>query len=171
MKTMAPHTSHTKPAVILEVLAEGGSLTLLGDQTDTGWCFRLVRNECALFDLLSEEDREGLVFYDESDWVDGWESALELLNAWPWWHRLHPKHVHPEFRQRIWATVQRRSVRHRLSSLSLTMRRLVSYLTSREVREDRRQAKVRARRQLDLWKRMCRGEPPFPVGPTTIELR
>jgi hypothetical protein len=168
--TSADTTNPTKPVTILEIRAEGGSLTIVGIKADNAWRFRLVRNECAHFDLLNEEDRAGLVFYEESDWVSSWDQALELLNEWPLWHRLHPEHVHPEFRARVWQAVQSRSSRQRPSSWSAKMRRLVSYFTNRAVRRDRRWAKVRAREQLDRWARVCRGKPAFPVGPNTIHL-
>jgi hypothetical protein len=43
----------------------------------------------------------------DSNVVDYWESALRLLDRYPW-HLLSPVSVHPEFRQQIWVAVQRR---------------------------------------------------------------
>jgi hypothetical protein len=163
----APHTDHTKPIVILEARAEGGSLTVVGIKADNAWRFRVVRNEAALYDLLKEEDREGLVFRDESDWVGSWPDALELLDKYHW-HELHAGQVHPEFRQKVWAAVQRRSSRRRPLSLSMTMRRLVQYVSKSETRKNARRAKACARQQLDRWRRVCHGEPPFPVDQMTI---
>jgi hypothetical protein len=153
----ALHTNPTKPTVLLEILAEGGSLTIVGIKADTGWRCRLVRNECALYDLLSGEDREGLVFYEESRWGT-WEDALALIDKYQW-HRLHPGKVHPEFRQRVWAAVQSNGTRIWPSSLRLKMRRLRQYLTRPELRKDARRAKARAREQLNEWRRVCRALP------------
>ena len=36
----------------------------------------------------------------ESEFVDSWSAALELLSEYPWAY-LHPLKVHPEFRQRV----------------------------------------------------------------------
>jgi hypothetical protein len=107
----APQTDHTEPAeIILEALAEGGSLTLLGIKAANGWRFRLVRDESTLADLLSEEDRQGIEFRSESEWVSSWQGALALLDKYRW-HRLHALEVHPDFRQQIWTAVQARAAR------------------------------------------------------------
>jgi hypothetical protein len=83
------------------VLAEGGTLTLLGIKAANGWRFRLVRDESTLADLLSEEDRQGIEFRSESEWGDSWEAALDLLDNYPW-HRLHALQVHPDFSREVW---------------------------------------------------------------------
>jgi hypothetical protein len=86
----APNTDRTERAeIILKVLAEGGSLTVLGIKTGNGWRFRLVRNESTLADLLNEEDRQGIEFRSESEWVDSWPDVQKLLDKYPW-HPLHP---------------------------------------------------------------------------------
>lgn len=47
--------------VILEVGAEGGSLAIFGEPKPTGgWRFVAERNETAVFEMLSEEDQEGI---------------------------------------------------------------------------------------------------------------
>jgi hypothetical protein len=106
-----PDDAHSDRAeageVIVKVGAEGGSWTLVGIKAVNGWRFRAIRNEAALYDLLSEEDREGLEFRHESDWVETWESALSLFDTYPW-HLLRPLHVHPDFRLRTWTAVQDR---------------------------------------------------------------
>jgi hypothetical protein len=115
--------------VILDIGAEGGALTIEGSRTANGWRFRAIRNEYALFDLLNEEDREGLEFWHQSDWVQSFEAALALLDQYPW-HKLDPRQVHPDFKARIWAAVQER------------------YRTDGRSGPDR----------LDRWHRLCRGE-------------
>lgn len=82
--------------VILEVGAEGGSLTLLGIRTGRGWRFRRgVREQI-------DEDASS----HASDWVDSWQDALVILDRYPW-RELYPITVHREFRQQVWAAVER----------------------------------------------------------------
>jgi hypothetical protein len=138
--------------VILEALFEGGSLTLLGIHTDNGWRFRLVSYESTFFDLLSEEDREGMEFASKSDWVDSWEVALALLNE-RWWHMTSPHEVHPDFRQHIWKAAQDRFCRDAVRRKNV------------EPGYERM-----CRHHFDQWERVCRGEPPFPVDRMTIDL-
>lgn len=91
--------------VILEIGAEGGSITILGNPNPTsGWRFVAKRNETAVFDMLSEEDQEGLQPCDRSDSVDSLAAALRLIDRYPW-HRLFPLEVHTDFREEILAAV------------------------------------------------------------------
>ena len=103
--------AHAKLQVILEIGAEGGSMTILGSRSPSGdWKFCSERNEAAIADLLSEEDLAGFGlenFYHRSGFVDTFEQALELIDRYPW-HRLWPLHVHPEFYDRVLAEVQER---------------------------------------------------------------
>jgi hypothetical protein len=100
--------------IIIECGVEGGSWTLVGRRGDRGgWRFRTTRNETALLDLMSEEDREeadlaGFEPYGETDWVVSWEAALALFDAQPWASLFCPIRVHPDFAERIWAAVQER---------------------------------------------------------------
>jgi hypothetical protein len=136
-----------KPVTILEILAEGGSLTLLGDRTSTGWRFRLVRNESTLADLLNEEDRAGLEVHYASDWLP-WDAALELLNEYPW-HRLSPGQVHPAFRQRIWTAVQSKA---NPAPHQPWWKRMFANFG-----DTARQARIRERQRLTPWRRACAG--------------
>jgi hypothetical protein len=43
----------------------------------------------------------------ESDWVHGWDAALQLLDRYPW-AMLHPLEVHPAFRDLVRAAVEMR---------------------------------------------------------------
>jgi hypothetical protein len=70
--------------IILEMGCEGGLTTLLRAKTANGWRFRAIEDESTLYHLLNEEDRTGLEFYRESDWIDLWESALAHLDKHPW---------------------------------------------------------------------------------------
>jgi hypothetical protein len=93
--------------VILKIGAEGGSLTMVGMRAANGCRFRLVRNESVLRELLNAEDRVGLQFWQQSDWVESLEGALTLLDRYPW-HLLSSLQVHPDFRQQVWAAVEER---------------------------------------------------------------
>ena len=87
--------------VILEIGAEGGALTILGNPNPTGgWRFVAKRNEAAAFDMLSEEDQKDLQHYDRSGSVDSLAAALRLFDRYPW-HRLFPLEVHPDFQEEI----------------------------------------------------------------------
>lgn len=86
--------------VILEVGAEGGSITLWGREASTGrWLFAVGTNESAAMELLDDEDA---VTFETPDlrWTDNWQEAVKCLDAYPW-QRLCPLVVHPEFRDRI----------------------------------------------------------------------
>jgi hypothetical protein len=94
--------------VVLEVGAEGGSVTLIGrERADGEWRFaRITVDQTeALFgdeDVpITAPDLTSLV------WVDGWEAGLTLMDRYPW-VRLHPVYVHPEFAERVRAAVEQR---------------------------------------------------------------
>jgi hypothetical protein len=94
--------------VVLEVGAEGGSLTLIGREGEGGaWRFARVTDDQseALFgevDVpITAPDLTSLV------WVDGWEAGLSLMDRYPW-VRLSPQYVHPEFMERVKTALEER---------------------------------------------------------------
>jgi hypothetical protein len=95
--------------VVLEVGAEGGSLTLIGrcENDDGAWRFaRITIDQTeALFgetDVpITAPDLTSLV------WVDGWEAGLSLMDRYPW-VRLSPQYVHPDFVERVRAALEER---------------------------------------------------------------
>jgi hypothetical protein len=91
-----------KREVIVELLAEGGSIALTGVRHDHGWTFSRSIDESTAYDLIGEEP-----VFKKSAEVDSWEGALRLLDKYPW-QTFHPSSVHPEFRERIWIAVQER---------------------------------------------------------------
>ncbi len=91
-----------KSEVILELGAEGGSITLYGMQTEGGWVFS--RNVIDWTPELVGEER----VQHKSPVVHSWGAALALLDQYPW-QTLFPLVVHPEFSKRIWSAVQSRS--------------------------------------------------------------
>ena len=80
--------------VVVEVGSEGGSVTLRGTRTPTGWLFsrHVIDQSAAMLDEVADEQA--------SSSVKSWSAALKLLSEYPWVD-LHPIEVHPEFRQRI----------------------------------------------------------------------
>jgi hypothetical protein len=94
---------------ILELGAEGGSLTLFGKRDAAGqWRFWTQRDETAMIDLLDEEDLRGLgSLANTGESVSSLPEALALLDKHPW-YRLTPLQVHPEFRLAILREVQKR---------------------------------------------------------------
>ena len=89
--------------VIVEVGAEGGSLTLFGVRTKQGWLFsRNVIDQSLM--LLDDEEAE---IRHDSESVDSFTAALGLLDKYPWQH-LCPMEVHPEFRGLILEAVTAR---------------------------------------------------------------
>jgi hypothetical protein len=81
---------------ILDVGAEGGSITLAGRRDERGaWQFRVATNKAALYDLLDEEPSAPV----KTPWVS-WDAALALLGRYPW-PRLSPIKLHAEFANAI----------------------------------------------------------------------
>ena len=88
--------------IVLQLGAEGGSLTLYGMQAEQGWVF--CRNLIDWTPQLIDEER----IQHKSPVVDSWGAALTLLDQYPW-QTLFPLVVHPKFSKRIWSAVQNRS--------------------------------------------------------------
>jgi hypothetical protein len=95
-----------RPEVIVEVLAEGGSIVLEGFRTDEGWQFS-QRALDGTPDLLNEPSVEY-----QSAVADSWADALTLMDRYPW-HRLHPRWVHPEFRAMVLSAISERHAKER----------------------------------------------------------
>jgi hypothetical protein len=94
--------------VVLEVGAEGGSVTLIGRENDDGeWRFARITidQSWALFgevDVpINAPDLTSL------EWVDGWAAGLSLMDRYPW-VRLSPQYVHPEFVERVKTALEER---------------------------------------------------------------
>ena len=81
--------------VILEVGAEGGSISLYGFEKGEKWYFSLKTNEAAMLDFLEEEEGiDNLV--KKSRLVEGIEYGLRLLDHYPW-AELNPRIIHKNF--------------------------------------------------------------------------
>ena len=93
---------------ILEIGAEGGSLTVLvRHHRDHGREFAVVLDESTLAAIMSEEDWPGDEYRKESPWVSTWDRALELLDQYPW-ARLFPVFVAPDYQDAVLAAVRER---------------------------------------------------------------
>jgi hypothetical protein len=94
--------------IIVEVGAEGGALTIEGKHYgDTGWRFRTVRNEMALYDdcVDGEEPDDIAGFLEQTDYLDSLGEALKLFDRYPYWIDLYVIEVHPEFVDEVLAEV------------------------------------------------------------------
>ena len=83
--------------LILEVGASGGTLMLLkiNDQ------YAYSTNESALYDLLSEEDREGMSFQSSSKLFDSFDAAMQsMIKKYPVF-RLVPIEIDASYKDRI----------------------------------------------------------------------
>jgi hypothetical protein len=80
--------------VILEVGGEGGSIKLLGKESDEGWAFNVSSEESGL--LGDDEDYTPPV----RPWVKSWDEAVQQLDQYPW-PNLYPLEVHPDFIARV----------------------------------------------------------------------
>jgi hypothetical protein len=81
--------------IIVEVGADGGSLTLLGQRNGRGWLYSMN-----LFDQTLSWVDDGPEVERTSKVVKTWATALKLLDKYPW-HRFYPLRVHPEFKERV----------------------------------------------------------------------
>src|SRR6266480_5902906 len=98
--------------VILQLGAEGGSVTLYGMETERGWLFYRDVSDWTP-ELIGEERIQ-----HKSPVVNSWDSAVALLDQYPW-PRLFPLMVHPEFSERIWYEVRDRLEKDQASGLCL----------------------------------------------------
>ena len=99
-------------AVIVKVVAAGGSVTLVGREGEAGeWQFaRITIDQTeALFDEARVPLPEAPAIAS-LEWVDGWEAGLTLMDRYPW-TRLYPLTVHPAFVERVRVAVEERLAR------------------------------------------------------------
>jgi hypothetical protein len=97
--------------IIVEVGAEGGSLTIEGKHYgDTGWSFRMVQNEVALYDDCVDDDKPADLtgFFRQTDYLDTLGEALKLFDKYPYWIDLYVVQVHPDFVDEVLAEVRSR---------------------------------------------------------------
>lgn len=97
--------------IILKAGVEGGDITLLGIKTGDAWQFLMTTDASTIYDLLNEEDRPAEYlrkdWVRDSDWISGWDAALEPLDRYPW-YKFYPLQVHPDFKQVVLEAVVER---------------------------------------------------------------
>jgi hypothetical protein len=85
--------------VIIELGAEGGSLTLMGnlavDEADSFW---LNAYDCS-FNTLPDENVPPSTTV--SSRVSTWDDAMALLDAYPYWTKFYPLAIHPDFKEKL----------------------------------------------------------------------
>jgi hypothetical protein len=92
--------------VVLSVGAEGGGITLLAQELETGWRYN--------YTMLDQADRwldeGGSEIRGQSAWVYEWSDALAGLDKYPW-TLLRPLTVHPQFADRVLHAARERLTR------------------------------------------------------------
>ncbi|MGA9060479.1 MAG: hypothetical protein WB341_02325 [Terracidiphilus sp.] len=111
----APVSAAESRDAVLEVGFEGGSITLFRERVGESWAFRIETNEVAALDMLSEEDREGILPRSKTALATTFQAALDALDKYPW-VRAHPLRVHPEYKDAILAAVCERIAGSRATS-------------------------------------------------------
>lgn len=88
---------------VLELGGEGGSITLLGQQNDTGvWYFTFATDESTMAELLSDEDAKELVLKSKSEVFEGLDNAIEKLSEkYAYWANFYPEFHCQEFSESI----------------------------------------------------------------------
>jgi hypothetical protein len=92
--------------VALNVGAEGGGITLIAQELETGWRYR--------YTMLDQTDRwldeGGSEIRGQSAWVYEWSDALAALDKYPW-TLLRPLTIHPQFADRVLQAARERLTR------------------------------------------------------------
>lgn len=92
-----------KAELLLEALAEGGSIAIYGRHDGDKTEYRVgIVDQTLTF--LNDEDG-GNAIRSDSGWLDTWEEAVAAIGRWPW-PNLYPKIVHPRVADRVWKAVQ-----------------------------------------------------------------
>lgn len=106
-----------KRQVILQILGEGGELTLIGENTSKGWTYTL-----AIVDQTLAFIEEGGEISGNCGTASTWRGALKLLDTYPW-HMLSAVHVHPDFAERILRAASSRLAKEKSSHAESRLRR------------------------------------------------
>jgi len=97
--------------IIVTVGCDGGSLTIEGKHYgDTGWQFRGVRNEMALYDDFVEDGKRNDIagFFEKTNSFVSLREALKLFDRYPYWVNMYVVEVHPDFVDEVVAEVRSR---------------------------------------------------------------
>lgn len=99
MSTRQP--SDASREIILEIGAEGGSFTVVGQRMPDGWTFAVHLKDSG--PVLVGDGR----VHVQRNAIDTLDAALTVLDRYPW-YALFPLQVHPEFFERIVAAAKER---------------------------------------------------------------
>jgi len=93
----------TQAELLLEVMAEGGSIAIYGRRDGDRTQYRVgIVDQTTTFLNDDEADKE---IRSDSGWLDTWEKAVAAIGRWPW-PNLYPELVRPSIRDAIWKAVQ-----------------------------------------------------------------
>jgi len=96
---------NTEVNLLLEIGAEGGSLSIYGTSGPIERRKYRVGLADSSLQMLGEEDGGSSIRRD-SAWLDSWDAAIQTLSVYPW-PRLHPMFVAPEVSLAIWSVLQK----------------------------------------------------------------
>jgi hypothetical protein len=91
--------SSVSTVVILEVGAEGGSVTVVGQPGVDSSNEYSVRLRDQSLTLLLGDEKDGLISCDMK-WTRNWAQVITTLDRWPW-PMLFPLHVDPAHAERV----------------------------------------------------------------------
>ncbi len=100
--------------VVVTVAAEGGSLTLYRRTLRSGEIeFFTLLNQAMLTEMIEGLDGPGTGGepFIESPKASTFKGGLRLMDASPFWPRLYPMKLHPEFSERLYRAAVRRLIR------------------------------------------------------------
>ncbi|TSI08307.1 PD-(D/E)XK nuclease family protein [Lysinibacillus sp. BW-2-10] len=122
-----------KSETIIELLGEGGSITLHGLQVNNEWFFTLNRNELTLKESLDEDVS---LYLSNSGYVKGFQAGIELLDQYPW-TRLHPENINPHFAKDLYKEVTKRISERDRNRLSTWKKALEIAIKESEIKIER----------------------------------
>lgn len=98
-------SSGREPVTILELGAEGGSVSLLGRVAKRSWHYRVACYDCSALFLDEDEDLYPTTWF--TPWLHSLRAAMKALDRYGW-PNLSPQFVAPEFRRQVRASLRRR---------------------------------------------------------------
>lgn len=122
-----------KSETIIELLGEGGSITLHGLQVNNEWFFTLNRNELTLKESIDEDLS---LYLSNSSYVKGFQAGIELLDQYPW-TRLHPENIHPHFAKDLYKEATKRISKRDRNRLSTWKKALEIAIKENEIKIER----------------------------------
>lgn len=94
----------SSPQIVLEIGAEGGSITVLTRVGDGGVAEYSVRLRDQSLTLLQGDEIDNEIRRDTA-WTHSWDQAIVALGRWPW-PMLVPLKIHPYYAERMLVAVK-----------------------------------------------------------------